>query len=439
MSTSLMERFCLSALPEAELTTITEHLTECQPCHQRFADTLGHQRGSAPTRFTLAPEFWLGHEHVDFEQLVAVADNKLDAIEREIIDTHVNICVTCREDVRSFLAFRDQIEPELRVHYGPTAQEPPREGFSWWTGWLGLSWKPIYAAAIVLMGIGLIIGGLFLKWRSDNFEARQTPTPNVNLDAPQTPTPDNRAANAVSPPPTPNASPLEKPNSTAALVALSDGVAMVTLDRRGNISGLDDVPAPVRDEIAKVLLSERIERPSILKDLAGEESTLRGSNRGQSFKLISPARTVILSDQPTFEWERVSGASSYRVYVGDSSGHEVKRSEELSSEQTQWVLPTPLKRGEVYAWTVIAVVDRKEIVSPGPASPEMKFQILSASNLQQLNKLKKTRSHLALGVFYASAGMIAEAEREFATLVRNNPRSQHANKLIRAIQSWKGR
>ena len=40
------------------------------------------------------------------------------------------------------------------------------------------------------------------------------------------------------------------------------------------------------------------------------------------------------------------------------------RSEELPSERTEWLLPKPLKRGEVYAWNVVAVVDGKEISSP---------------------------------------------------------------------------
>jgi len=85
---------------------------------------------------------------------------------------------------------------------------------------------------------------------------------------------------------------------------------------------------------------------------------------------------------------------------------------------------------------VVAVVDGKEIVSPDASSPEMKFKVLSTSGLQQLTRLKKTSSHLALGVFYAQKGMIADAEREFQMLVLKNPGSRSANKLLREIQSW---
>lgn len=73
---------------------------------------------------------------------------------------------------------------------------------------------------------------------------------------------------------------------------------------------------------------------------------------------------------------------------------------------------------------MIAVVERKEIVSPGAAAPEVKFQVLSASNLQSLVQLKRTRSHAALGVFYAKVGLLTEAEREFRELVRLNPNTK---------------
>jgi hypothetical protein len=85
-------------------------------------------------------------------------------------------------------------------------------------------------------------------------------------------------------------------------------------------------------------------------------------------------------------------------------------------------------------WTVMAVVDGKEIVSPGPSAPEMKFQILSMSNLKELNQLKRTRSHLALGVFYTRVGMIAEAEREFQKLLRLNPNSKAVGHLLRSFR-----
>jgi hypothetical protein len=328
------------------------------------------------------------------------------------------------------------MDQEMEASYSPVRQQPMRGEFSWLGWWRGLAWKPIYAAAVVVIGIALVIGAaVFLNRRADNFQAKQGPTPDVNRGAPgQTPTPHNRPGNSPSPPATPNESSVENPNNPATSVALNDRVGMVMLDKAGKLSGLDNVPAPTQDEIAKVLLSERIERPAILKDLAGQDSSLRGSNSAPPFKLTSPSRTAIITDRPALKWDKAPGASSYRVYVNDPAGREVARSEELPPERTKWILPKPVKRGEVYTWTVVAIADGKEIVSPGPSSPEMKFQVISSGSLRQLNKLKKARSHLALGVFYVRVGLLADAEREFQQLVRLNPESKVASKLLRTAR-----
>lgn len=425
-----MERFCMRAQSENELTTVASHLTGCPDCQAKFVSTLRRQREVADLSFTLAPEFWLRHEHLEYEQLVELGNAKLDASDRELIDAHLKICPPCREDVRSFLAFREQIAPEMSVSYAPVEQKSASERLSWVGWWRRLVWKPIYSAAVVILGIALIIGAAFLlKRRAENLQAQHGPTPQVSPVS----TPDNRVANVPSPPSTPNESPIEKPNSADAVI-INDRGRTITVDKSGSLAGLDDVPSPMRDEIAQVLLSERLERPAILKELSGQQGNLRGGKTAPPFNLTFPSRAVIVSDRPTLKWEKALGASSYQVYVNDQAGHEVAKSDELSSERTAWLLPKSLRRGEVYSWTVVAVVDGKEIVSPGPSSPEMKFKVLSASSLRQLNQLKKTRSHLALGVFYAQKGMIAEAEREFKLLVLKNPGSQSANRLLIEIQ-----
>src|ERR1700716_2573968 len=111
---SIMERFCVRTLSETELTNIAGHLSGCADCQARFASTLRGQREAKDLSFTLAPEFWLRHEHLDYDQLVKLGDNKLEAADRELIDAHLRVCAPCTEDVRSFLAFREQIAPEMR-------------------------------------------------------------------------------------------------------------------------------------------------------------------------------------------------------------------------------------------------------------------------------------------------------------------------------------
>lgn len=449
-----MKRFCVRALPIGDLTSIAEHLAACPPCQEEFIQALRSRRESVPLKFTLAPEFGFSHDHVDYEQLIGLADNSLDTAERAMVDVHLKVCESCREDIRSFLEIREQIEKEDESSFAPIAPDAARE-LPWLSWWRGLAWKPIYATAVVVIAVALVLGvALFLKRRAANLEAKQT-QPNVKIDAPtQTPTPENQSLVNMQPSPTPlpmdqrpgrapsppltvkNRKSLTQPENAGAVAVLNDGFGTVTVDKAGNVSGLDEIPKNTRQEIGEALLAENIEVPPTQTELGGGPIVLRGPDYRPTFKLRSPERTVIISDRPSFEWEKLAGATSYRVLVGDLKGHEMARSEGLSADQTRWTPPTSLKRGEIYAWEVEATVDGKKIVSPGRSAPQMKFKILSENSAQELDQLKKTRSHIALGVFYAREGMVAEAEHEFQILTRENPRSQLLKKLLKQVQSW---
>jgi hypothetical protein len=440
-STPQIEYFCLSALPEDELATVALHVADCQSCHHQFSEQLKHQRGSAPIIFSLAPEFWFRNDHVDFEQLVGLADDKLDAETREIIDIHLEVCETCREDVRSFQAFRKQNVREMEISYGPASQGSPHERFSGLPWWRSLGGRPTYAvAAVVLATLALVITAFVLKRRSETLEAKKNEPSQINIVASPTPTNNNPASLPSPPIPEPSRSPdaISTPiiDNSTVVAMLKDGRGEITLDKSGRVVGLDEISSIGRQEIAQALLSEGIERPAILKTLGGEESNLRGSNNtGKTFNLLYPTRRVIIEDRPRCKWETLSGASSYKVYVLDFKGNTIVTSEELSPTETQWTMKESLKRGEVFSWVVTAVVDGKEIVSPAASAPEMKFAILSTRDAQELTQLKRTGSHLALGVFYARAGLLTEAEREFQHLVRLNPQSQLPVKLLRSVRS----
>ncbi len=55
-----------------------------------------------------------------------------------------------------------------------------------------------------------------------------------------------------------------------------------------------------------------------------------------------------------------------------------------------------------------------------PPAPEAKFKVLEQSQANELERIKKTaaNSPLTLGVLYAQAGLLNDAEREFETLLK---------------------
>jgi len=427
LSTLQVQQLCVSALPEDELVAAAVHTTECQSCHERFVEELKRQRGSTPFNFTLEPEFWFQHDHVNFEQLVALADKTLDQDTEEIINIHLKTCESCREDVRSFLAYRNATAREMNVSFGPINYEstydvPTRR---WWQRF---QTRPAYAvAAIVFVVIAVLIGVIALNRRSGPLEANKQEHENPDIE--------RSPGVSSSPAPSVVSSPSSGANSEKVAI-LKDSLGEVTIAKNGRITGLDELPENNRQYIARAAVSEQLEPADVLRHLSGEQSGLRGNDNGrQGFRLLYPVRRVVIADRPLFRWESLSGVSSYRVYVLDVNGNPVDESEELPPTKTQWKAPAPLPRGQVFSWTVVAVVDGKKVVSPSASAPEMKFAVLSAENFQELTSLKKSNSHLALGVFYARAGLLNEAEREFQSLLKLNPQSELARKLLQSVRS----
>src|SRR5260370_26972944 len=220
-------------------------------------------------------------------------------------------------------------------------------------------------------------------------------------------------------------------NDDSQAVVLNDGMNRITLDKAGKLTGLSDVPDEDRQAVKDVLLTSAIKKPDVLTDLKGREGVLRGNSAGETIKLLYPGNTVIVEDRPLFKWSPLKDASAYRVRVGDSNFHGAAKSEDLPSTTTEWRPSTPLKRGIVYTWVVTAVKDGVEI-SVASSEPEMKFKVLDAEKMTELEHLKSgSQSRLALGVFYPREGMIAAAERALEAFWTEKPRPAAARRWRR--------
>ena len=427
LSKSQVERFSVSALTEGEAAAAAVHMADCQDCHERFVAELNHQRGDIPFSFTLDPEFWFRDDHVDYDLLVGLADETLDQDTQEIINIHLKTCEMCREDVRSFLAFRKASAGEMNVSYARPDYASTQNLVPAAPWWRGLLTRPSYAiAAVVLLVLALLAGMIALNRRTGPLEANNNGQINTGTERNPHASP-SQSSEMVSTPPN---------NDSAQIAKLNDSGGEVTIDKNGRVTGLDNVPENSRQYIARAALSEQIQPGDVLRRLSGEQSGLRGDdNGGKAFRLLYPLRRVVTEDRPTFRWESLSGATNYRVYVLDFNSDQVAQSGELSPSQTQWKAPTPLRRGQIFSWVVTAQVDGKEIVSPSASAPEVKFAILSSNDLNELNQLKKSDSHFALGIFYARVGLVTDAEREFQKLIQLNPQSALPRKLLQSVRN----
>lgn len=394
------------------------HLAACAACQQLFQESLKKARGNRPISISLSTANWLRDEHLDYDELEALVENRLDDEDKQIINLHLEACADCREQARSLFAFIESPEFERSLRYTIEERHAWSERLVAWWNQSGDRWKLAYTGAALLI-ISLAILAAFLFSDHEPSEKRDQVAESPSPSIPITPSPADSGEEKIA--------------------LLKDGERTIRFSRSGIVSGLEAFPAEMQQPISEALLAGALKRPAALGDLASGRGALKGEPaKGAPFKLLSPDRTVIGEDRPVFRWTPLDGASGYQVQVGDLNGNEAANSGPLAASVTQWTSAKPLKRGMVYTWIVTATVTGEEITAPAPSEAEMRFKVLGKQEMGELAALKKqSPSHLALGIFYAREGMAAEAEREFQLLVKDNPDSPVVVKLLRSIRSWR--
>ena len=172
----------------------------------------------------------------------------------------------------------------------------------------------------------------------------------------------------------------------------------------------------------------------MLSELIGKSGVLMGpAEEGHPIALLSPVGTVVIGVRPVFRWRPLDGAEGYVVKVYDADFNEVAASPQLSG--TVWTATRSLERGRTYSWQLTARAGGKEIVSPIKPAPDAKFMVLNQTKAGELAHAKNAsgNSHLTLGILYAQSGLLDDAEREFQTLLRANPKSKLVHKLLRIV------
>ena len=91
----------------------------------------------------------------------------------------------------------------------------------------------------------------------------------------------------------------------------------------------------------------------------------------------------------------------------------------------------------VYSWQVSASKDGQEVSSPAPPAPEAKFKVLEQTQADELARVRQqvADSHLTLGLVYARAGLLDDAERELQALAEANRDSAVERNLLRSVKT----
>ena len=72
-----------------------------------------------------------------------------------------------------------------------------------------------------------------------------------------------------------------------------------------------------------------------------------------------------------------------------------------------------------------------------PPAPQARFKVIEQTKADELSQLKRaaSNSHLAGGLILVREGLLDDAQREFETLVRANPQSTVAQKLLNNLKT----
>lgn len=412
-----VEDYSQHQLRAAELLAVSDHLGECAACRGLVEVAMNGDAAFFAMHAEAFTENGQASAHLTAEQSAEYVDKNLTGDALQTVVDHLHHCEYCALAVDDLRVFKNQIAPSLDREYGP-ASVSSASGSSWPERFVSLfriSPVPAFGGAALAVLLLAILG--WLVWRTPREEHREVVVAPTPLSQP-TPSP---------------AASLQPEESVPVIAQLNDGERVLSLDQEGKLSGADNLPPAYQTLLKRALSSQRIEKSSQLQGLTRPPSALMGSDNQREFSVLEPVGNVLMTNQPAFRWSRMEGATGYVVEVYDEQFQLVAASPQVTN--LSWV--TTLSHGKVYSWQVKAIKDGQEVTSPRPPAPQAKFRILEQAKVNELARAKRAyaSSHLTLGLLYAEAGLLKEAEQELRLLRQANPNSDLARSLLRQVQA----
>ncbi|HEX8070493.1 MAG TPA: hypothetical protein VF546_11110 [Pyrinomonadaceae bacterium] len=427
-----LARYRARTLPAARLLAADDHLAACAACRGELQHAAPAGELFAALRADLRAAAEEEVEHLTYDQLAAHTDGASDAADAEIVTSHLAVCAPCRAEAADLLAFKRSLETDTRsletdapapsVAAAPRATQATRPAglFAAWRAWLTPARLASGAVALLLV-FGLLFAARVFNQRNAAPQVAQVNTPTANTSATTGPTAPPQNAQ-----PAPSAQPAQPVPVASPAVAAAP--AAVQGARNANVRSADTARAPVAPQTAR---AARLEVPAELAALSAGASVLMGitDQDGPAFALTAPVGTFVRSARPTFRWAALAGAESYTVEVYDARLNRVAASPALAANE--WTPAAPLAPGQAYAWQVTAHVGGREVRAPAPPAPEARFKILTQAQAAALARAERAAdSPRARGLLYARAGLLDDAEREFAADQNSPP----ARRLLRATR-----
>jgi anti-sigma factor RsiW len=424
-----MELFANNELPPAELLAFDRHLRECSECRNLLTRMPGDPDRIHDLRKALGG-FVVGG-HLTYEELAGYADGGLAPDVLPKAESHLHACAACRGEIAQFAILRDATAENL--HPAPDA----RPGF--FNSLRSMFRFPTAVVPVLVLLIVVAMGAWWISRKQGNennvetaADANRRPRLGHSAPSPVSSTGETEPETAENMLPENNAPAV----MTAAFAnPINDGGEMVGLDRAGKLLGYEDVPPAQRQMLERSLRNQTVAIGPEVTEVKPHAGTLMGAapdGTDNAFRITGPVGKVISTNRPVLSWAPLPGAASYTVEVYDTKFNRVAASGPLKS--TKWI--PELARGRTYVWQVTAVKDGSEIKAPQWPAPEARFHIVDGRKLAEIETAKRRHSgsKLLVGLLCARAGMLDAAAENFRSLMKENPKSAIARKLLQQVQ-----
>jgi hypothetical protein len=415
-----IEEFNQRASSPSELLATMNHIALCEACRSQLSSEQKTRAAVESLQTDLRRQGLT--DHLTYEELAASVDDSLSSADREVAESHVDACSRCAAELADLRAFKAEMTTHPEIERRPAAAPTFLEKIIAFLRVPSIRIPVQLASAAIVLLLCVSVAILLLRKepaiREISELQQKDEAPTEQRAKPQPP------------------SLIPVPPAAEIAETINDGGSVVTIDKEGNVSGLESLSPGYQRDVKAALKGRRVEAPSQLQELIGKAGVLMGSSgEANGFSLIGPVGAIIRTDRPSFHWKPLKGAAGYVVAVYDSGFNKVASSEAQS--RTDWSPSSSLKRGETYSWQVTAIKDGNEVVSPAPPAPAAKFKVLDSASNRELEHIKRVHpdSHLVLGVLYQRAGLLDDAQQEFNIVHRANPTSELVKKLLRDVKS----
>jgi hypothetical protein len=424
-SEELLDGYRKRVLNPDVFLAVHKHVEACSACQEKGLSFAESERDYEKLYSALMVEPEAKPYHLSYDEIEAYVNATMDEVDSETAETHLEVCADCKTDLERLRDIKESLAPgrgsrstDLLESHGTTTgssgQRPVRRDSVRVAYWIA-------AAALVIVAM-IVFQAITSRKTHQITNTNQGQTPPLQDDHNQ---PDGEDTKDRAP---------EAPRTAYVLI---DGTRHVMIDEHGVVDGIGELPGRLEQAVRSALRKQELDRPSVLAELREEPATLSGPDNGVGFQVLRPIGMIVETNRPTFRWTELDGAANYTVTVTDTRLNQIETSPPLNVPH--WTITKPLEYGAIYTWQVTALKDGKLVRSPVPPEPQAKFKVLDRATLEELKAVRRTqpRSHLALGVLYAEAGLLDEAEQEFRTLAKANPKIDVVRNLLRSVQSFK--